>query len=376
MRVIASQIELEASNSVVRTAAETVQGRYWSESEERTDTLALSEHARAAALGSARSHATSLPSDPAIGISGPRDSSSHGRKVSEVSEDDDLLNNPEGVRLFVMRRLLEATTGKEVKIIRAKDLKPSEEATESLEDASPQAPAPTSAQTSSGPSPRAGWGLELDIERQVVETQSSNFTAKGSIVTTDGKVIAFDATFAKQSTSINVEKVSLRAGDARMQDPLVLLYSGTQAELAESMTRFDLNADGRLEQLPAIANGAYVVHDKNGNRQVDDGTELLGALSGDGFADLQALDDDKNGFVDTGDRQYENLYAWQPTGDGQGTLTRLSAAGVGALYATNVATPFDLKAQNGVVQGRVRTTGIYVTEQGLVRPMEQIDLKA
>ena len=276
---------------------------------------------------------------------------------------------------MILRRLLEAMTGKKIHVVRPEDLKLSEADQKALAELASEARPAATANAGSSSNNRAGWGLELDIQRTQTETTSVSFAAQGTILTEDGKTIAFDASFVAQSASITVENVTLRAGDAKMKDPLVLLYTGTQAQLSQQVQAFDLDANGVLEQLPGISNGAYVVQDLNKNGKVDDGKELLGALSGDGFADLRAMDQDANGFIDSGDAKYADLYLWQPGQDGAGKLTKMADANILGLYTGKVATPLELKTQNGEVGGRVNTTGIYVTEDGTVRPMEQIDVK-
>ncbi len=368
MRIVASQISLNAETSVARSTTESAKGQFWVGERPATDKVQVSAAAKATALV-ASSIALSVPSNTGGAAT---TKATDAKPSTEVMSDEELLGSAGGARLVILRRLLEAMTGKQIHVARPVDSKPSDADQKVLDDlthqAQPAAP-PTSA--SSG-NQRAGWGIQIDIERTQTETTSVSFVAQGTIVTEDGKTIAFDASFIAQSASITVQNISLREGDAKMEDPLVLLYSGTQAELSQQAQAFDLGADGKPVQLPGISNGAYVVQDLNKNGTVDDGKELIGALSGDGFADLRAMDQDGNGFIDSGDAKYQDLYLWQPGG---GKLTGLADAHILGLYTGNAATPFDLKAQNGDVGGRVNTTGIAINEDGTVRPLEQIDVK-
>jgi hypothetical protein len=294
-------------------------------------------------------------------------------KSNEIGDTDDeaLLGTTNGTQMIVLKRLVEALTGKKVHLVRSKDLS----AATSETITSDEAPAPPTNGNAPPPPPeRAGWGVELDVERIRTETSSSNFEAQGSIVTADGKTLSFSASFLKSQESVSVERMSIREGDAKMKDPLVLVYSGTSAELSDQIAPFDLDNDGKLDQLAGVKNGAYVVLDRNRDGAVNDASELLGALSNDGFSDLRALDDDGNGFVDEGDQSYSKLYTWDPTAAPKTQLTALSSAGIGALYTGQVASPFDVRSDAGALQGRVRSTGMYLTENGTVRPMEQLDL--
>jgi hypothetical protein len=49
---------------------------------------------------------------------------------------------------------------------------------------------------------------------------------------------------------------------------------------------------------------AHLAIDANNNGRIDDGSELFGPTSGDGFGELAALDDDGNGWVDESDAAY------------------------------------------------------------------------
>jgi hypothetical protein len=362
MRIVASQVALSAETSVTHSTTESATGRLWIGDRGATDRVQVSDAARSKMMvGASQQNEGTNVEDSKI-----------TKPTATDNSDEELLGSPEGARFVVLRRLLEAMTGKKIRLARPEDSKLSETDQQAIEQLANSAQ-PTAAATSGNE--RAGWGLELDIERQHVETTSVNFAAQGTIVTEDGKSIAFDAAFVKLSSSITVEKLSLREGDATMKDPLVLLYSGTHAELLQQAQAFDLDANGTLEQLPSLGNGAYVAQDLNKNGKIDDGKELLGAISGDGFADLRAMDQDGNGFIDSGDARFSELYLWEPGQNGTGKLTSLADARLLGLYTGNVSTPLDLQGQTAELVGRVKTTGIYVTEDGTVRPMEQIDVK-
>lgn len=342
----------------------------------------VSEQGRANALQASENQGSSLlmreltnrdktrSSDRPASVDREVTSSSSGSDAMNEVDDQDLLGSPDGLKYVVMRRLLEAMTGKRVQLLRTKALPNSQQTTEAPNQANAG-----STEAAAAGAQRVGWGYDFEIRRTRTETTSLDFSAQGSIVTEDGKTLTFDASFITQSTSVQVESVSLRGGDAQLKDPLVLLYSGTQAELAQQVQSFDLDVDGKLDQLPALANGAYVARDVNHSGTIDDGRELLGALSGDGFADLASLDEDGNGFIDSGDSTYEEFYLFNPDGAAGQQLTSLTQAGVLGLHTGSVSTPSELKSNTGDLQGRVRSTGIYVTDDGGVRPLEQIDLK-
>ena len=98
------------------------------------------------------------------------------------------------------------------------------------------------------------------------------------------------------------------------------------------------------------------------------------AQSGNGFADLSAYDSDKNNWIDENDAVYSRLLVWSKDSAGKDTLSTLAQRNVGALYLGNVATPFDLKDSENALQGQVRSSGIYLNENGSVGTLQQIDL--
>lgn len=58
---------------------------------------------------------------------------------------------------------------------------------------------------------------------------------------------------------------SLRAGDQRLKDPLVLDFGGPAAALSDVRFDFDLDGDGRKEQLPLLSGSGFLAFDRNAN---------------------------------------------------------------------------------------------------------------
>ncbi|THF62517.1 hypothetical protein [Pseudothauera rhizosphaerae] len=263
--------------------------------------------------------------------------------------------------LRVLVRMLEFLTGRPVRLFQADELPRAAGANTSS----------ANAQTS------AGFGIEYDYSATHAEFEQVAFQAAGTVRTADGKEIRFELGFEMQRSYVESTSFSLRAGDAqrRLQDPLVFDFGGPAGALSDLRFEFDLDADGRTDDVPLLDGGrGFLAFDRNGNGLIDDGNELFGPTSGDGFAELAALDDDGNGWIDEADAAFARLHVWRPAADGSGSLQTLAEAGVGALYLGRVATPFDIRGAANDTLGVMRSSGIYLNEDGSAGTLSQIDL--
>jgi len=191
------------------------------------------------------------------------------------------------------------------------------------------------------------------------------FSASGSVTTADGRKIPFSMSFAL--SRVELESTSLRVVTG--EDPLVLGFASTGARVIGQGIAFDINGDGQDERLPEVSGRGYLVFDRNGNRQVDDYTELFGPSTGNGFAELASLDRDRNGWIDENDPDFSRLGIWQP---GK-TLHRLGMADIGALYVGNVSTPWQGVGEMAVA---IRSSSVYLNEDGTPGDISHIDIQA
>ena len=216
-------------------------------------------------------------------------------------------------------------------------------------------------------------GSEISWQRSsketICESEKTMVCGIGQVKTSDGKVIDFNYSVA-MARDFASEKTVEDSGTIKLRDPLMLSFNGQACELTKDCISFDLNADGTPEQIPGLGTGsAFLVFDRNGNGKADDGSELFGAASGNGFADLAKLDDDHNGWIDEGDAAFKQLGVW--SGDG---ISSLKERGVGALYLAAVDAPFSLKTNSNELLGQIRAAGLYLSEAGEVGQMQQVDL--
>ncbi|HRF13121.1 MAG: hypothetical protein AW09_001076 [Candidatus Accumulibacter phosphatis] len=288
---------------------------------------------------------------------------------------DETENDP---RLLLMRALVRMLTGEDVRIFDAAELHApaasvSAPATDLPAEVAPAAQAGGAAATQ----PPAGYGVEYDYHASHSEFEQTSFAANGVIKTTDGKEIRFDLQLEMSRSYHEESDVSLRLGDATRQkkDPLVLNFAGTAAQLGDQRFKFDLDADGTAESINRLASGSgFLTLDRNHDGRINNGGELFGTRSGDGFADLTALDGDGNGWIDENDAAFAQLGVWTPDANGGGKVQSLKEANVGALSLARVATPYDLRDGSNQTLGQIRSSGVFLQESGGVGSIQQVDL--
>ncbi|MCO5357368.1 hypothetical protein [Acidovorax kalamii] len=239
----------------------------------------------------------------------------------------------------------------------------------------PQRPAQAQADSAPGRQ-RAGFGLVYEQREVIEETERTQFSAQGVVRTADGREIRFTLQLDMQRSYRQESSFSLRLGDATAIDPLVINFDGTAAQLQDQRFSFDLNGDGEAENVPLLTgNRGYLALDTNQNALIDNGLELFGPGTGNGFAELARHDTDGNGWIDEADPVYQQLRVWTPSADGTGRLQTLAELGVGAVQtAASATTPFALRTADNTSLGAVRSTSVYLREDGGVGTVQQIDL--
>lgn len=221
-----------------------------------------------------------------------------------------------------------------------------------------------------------GWGVRYERHEVYHEAESTRFQAQGTIVTADGREVALSVDLTMNRSFTSEIHASLLAGDA-LKDPLVISFNGQAAQLTQTTFAFDLDLDGQTEQIASLAPGSgFLALDGNSDGAVNDGSELFGARSGDGFAELRQYDEDGNSWIDENDAVFSRLRIWSKDAAGQDQLWNLRESGIGALYLNKVATPFSLKDSDNVLQGQVQASSIVLKENGGVGVMQQVDLAA
>lgn len=206
------------------------------------------------------------------------------------------------------------------------------------------------------------------------ESEFTTFKSAGLAVTEDGRNISFGMELS-MSRSFTAKFESLTSENIIVTDPLIINLDKGYAGLTDVKFKFDLDGDGKKDEISFADNGSgFLALDKDGNGKIDDGSELFGTKSGDGFADLAEYDMDGNSWIDENDEVYSKLKVWTKDAEGNDILMNLKEANVGAIYLGSASTEFSIKDETNALQGAIRKTGIYLKETGEAGTIQHVDL--
>ena len=201
-------------------------------------------------------------------------------------------------------------------------------------------------------------------------TESCSFNASGKVCLADGSTRQFEVGYQNEQSS----ETTRFAGKMLLKDPLVLDLGPATTRLSPQSVAFDLDNNGSKEsmRLPDAGSGLLFL-DRNHNGSADNGSELFGPQSGNGFSELAKLDTDHNGWIDEADPAYQDLKLWQ-SGDQPGGKTQtLGEARIGALSTQSVSTEYGL-AEKEEILGQIRASSVWLGEHGGAGSVRQIDL--
>ncbi len=239
-------------------------------------------------------------------------------------EDGDIIDS----KLLLLKSMVEALTGRKIDLKNITKIESDpelDEITSELEQA---------ASEDQGPE-REGWGVIYNSHESYHESENLTVDASGIIKTKDGKEIKFAVTLEMNRNYESHEYVNFRAGDALI-DPLVINFSGSAAELTDTKYSFDLNADGKDDNISFVTSGrGLLVLDKNYDGIINNGSELFGPTTGNGFNELADYDSDENGWIDENDFAYQRLKIWTKDADGNEIYKRGYVNGLRKVVADN-----------------------------------------
>ncbi len=279
----------------------------------------------------------------------------------QVDNTEHQLTAQESMEIQLIKVLFKQITGRYFKLFHPEQLKND---VEQIEFDTPAPPANTSPRTS----------LTYQHTLNYEEKESSHFSAQGQITTKDGKTIDFSAQLNMSRSFQQQTNLQINMGNTEKIDPLVINFEGNAAELSSTYFEFDIDADGNTEQIATLTpNSGFLALDKNQDGIINDGNELFGPQTGQGFSELAQYDEDNNNFIDEADSIYQSLRIWQHNEDGSQTLFALSEKNIGAIYLGHVSTPFQLKTTDNESLGEIKNSSIYINEDGSIGTIQEID---
>lgn len=208
------------------------------------------------------------------------------------------------------------------------------------------------------------------------EAEALTFDTTATIKTDNREIelnlsVSLSRSFVEQ-TKIVHERVEEKFN--ALMDPLVIELKGSFPSLNSKTFSFDIDSDGAEDQISMLGNtSAFLALDKNSNGIIDNGSELFGAKSGNGFQELRMYDEDKNGWIDENDSIFNKLRVWYKT-ENRDELIAIGEVGIGAIYLGDIVTPFEVKNSSNELLGVMRKSSFFLFENGKGGMISQIDL--
>lgn len=220
------------------------------------------------------------------------------------------------------------------------------------------------------------WYREDTTSYTYEESESTSFSAQGTVVTADGKEISIDVKLNMSRSYTETMTTYTESIQTMLTDPLIIQLDDCPISVSNEKFEFDIDSDGVKDHISKLSKGsAFLALDRNGDGKINDGSELFGTKSGNGFRDLAAYDEDGNGWIDENDSIFHQLRLWQKDDAGNDKLTSLKEQGIGALYLGSQSTRFTLNSiEDNTTNGMVKSTGLYLKENGQAKTMAQVDL--
>lgn len=273
------------------------------------------------------------------------------------------LKEEDQVKIKLIEKFIETLTGKKIKLHVPK-----------IKIQHPEANI-TSLKNTQIVSDRQGWGLIYDLVETYQEKESMSFAASGLVKTADGREIHIDLNVNFNREFYLKNELHLRMGDAAKIDPLVITYSQALPSLTDEKYTFDLDADGTPDQISFLNEGSgFLALDLDGDGTINNGRELFGPETGDGFNELSRYDQDQNSWIDENDPIFDKLRIWVKDSEGKDQLLALGQVGIGAIYLGHVNSLFHLKTTDNQLQGEIAKTGIFLRENNSAGLIQHINL--
>lgn len=206
------------------------------------------------------------------------------------------------------------------------------------------------------------------------EKENVAYKSTGVVKCADGREFSFGITM-EMSRKFCESYETVIQRNIIVADPLVINFEGNSPDISDMKFLFDLNNDGEEEEISTLGKGSgFLALDKNHDGKINNGSELFGTESGDGFADLSVYDEDGNGWIDEADSVFQDLVVWTKDENGEDKIVSLKDADVGAIYLGSASTEYTYRGDHYYeADAQLRSTGIFMKESGGVGTVSHVD---
>ncbi len=207
------------------------------------------------------------------------------------------------------------------------------------------------------------------------ENETTCFDTTGTAITADGRHLSFNISLEMSRSFVEMTEEKIDFGQPRLCDPLVINLNTNVASVSDQKFFFDIDVDGKDEEISMLhKDSGYLALDHNEDGIINNGSELFGTQSGNGFKDLLAHDEDGNGWIDEADSIFQKLKIWIMDENGNSRLINLKEAGLGSIYLGFENTEFSLKNASNETNAVIQKTGLFLYENGMSGTVQQMDL--
>ena len=273
-----------------------------------------------------------------------------------IFNEEDSLSTEDKIKKRIIELLLEQMTNQKEKI----SIYPSKniESKESIKENNPYTNLISSTQNS--------WGFVYESSEEYYKKNTIDFEAKANIKTSNGEFnINLDLSFSQEFYEVHKQRIEI--GTVKFEDPLIINFESTNNSfdnISKNLSfEFDINSNGTTQDLPLLKNGSgFIALDKNSNGIIENGKELFGPNTGNGFNELKEYDEDKNNWIDENDLIFKDLRVWEKTEDGRNNLLTLGQIGVGAIYLGSIESDFNYSKSISQENAKLKESSIFLKQ--------------
>ena len=153
----------------------------------------------------------------------------------------------------------------------------------------------------------------LSFYEKYEEYENLDFSTQGHIVTDSGS-LDINLNFSMTRSFAIENKIDIYT----TFDPLIINLNEDIPNLSNDTFSFDLDNDVKCDQISKLkAGNGFLSLDKNGDGVINQGSELFGTLTGNGFKELSQYDEDNNFWIDENDSIFDKLQIWLKNEDNE-----------------------------------------------------------